>query len=146
MTEKAGRLKPRKGAAILELALTAPWFFFLFVGAVDWGFLAYSLISLESAASTAATYTSSAIGTAADSTQACNLVLGEMRKLPNIGTTVTTCSGSPLTVTAASVAGPDAASASQVTVTYNSIALIPIPALLPSRITLTRRVTMRLRQ
>jgi Flp pilus assembly protein TadG len=131
--------------AILEMALIVPWFCFLFFGSLDWGFLASALISMQSATRTAALFTSAGVSTASDSATACALVLGEMRKLPNIGMAVTTCSGSPLTVTAASVIGPDLAAASQVTVIYTPVAMIPIPGLLPSRFTLTRTVKMRLR-
>jgi Flp pilus assembly protein TadG len=140
-----GRKRAQSGVAVLEMALFAPWFFFLFVGALDWAFLASALISLQSAASTAALYTSTSSSTAADSSQACNLVLGEMRKVPNIGTAVTTCSGNPVSVTATSVIGPDSATSSQVTVTYGTISLIPIPGLIPGQFTLTRSVIMRLR-
>src|SRR5260370_1043849 len=139
------RKKRQRGMAMLELALIGPFFFFLFVGALDWGFIAYALISLQSAARTATLYASSSSATATNSTQACSLVLGEMRKLPNIGTGVTTCSGSPLTVTLSSVTGPDAGLASQVTVTYTTIPLVPIPGLLPNQVTITRTVLMRLR-
>jgi hypothetical protein len=130
---------------MMELALFGPWFFFLFVGALNWGFSAYAMISLESAARTAALYTSTSSSTAADSTQACNLALGEMRKLPNIGTGVIACSGSPLSVTATSITGPDSAAASRVVVTYTTIQMIPIPGVLPNRYTMSRTVTMRVR-
>ena len=139
------RRSTQNGMAILELALLAPGIFFLFCGALDWGFLANALISLQSAARTAAVYTSTGTATSADSTAACSLALGEMMKLPNIGSSVTSCSGSPLTVTAASLVGPDGGAASQVTVTYTTVSLIPIPGLLPNRVTLTRVVKMRLR-
>ena len=141
----AHRRGRQNGTAILELTLLAPGVFFLFCGALDWGFLANALISLQCAVRTAAVYTSTGSGTAADSTTACSLALGEMAKLPNIGYTVTSCSGSPLTVTASSVAGPDGGAASQVTVTYTTVSLIPIPGILPNRVTLTRTVKMRLR-
>jgi hypothetical protein len=100
---------------------------------------------LEAATRTATLYTAGSSGTAADSTGACSLVLAEMRKLPNIGTGVTTCSGNPVSVTATALTGPDGASASKVAVTYTTISLIPIPGLLPKQMTITRTVTMRLR-
>src|SRR5215471_13951094 len=131
-----------RGTAMLEVALFAPMLFLLFVGAMDWGFIAYTLISLESAARTAALYTSSTSGTASDSTGACSLVLAEMRKLPNIGTGTSTCSGNPVSVTATAVTGPDGASASKVAVTYTTVSLIPIPGLLSKQMTITRTVTM----
>jgi Flp pilus assembly protein TadG len=129
------------GHAILELALIGPWVFFLFIGAFDWGFYAYALISLQSAARSAALYTSTSAATISDSATACSLVLAEMVSLPNVGTV---CGVNPI-VTAASVTGPDLAAATQVSVTYTSIALIPIPGLLRKQFTITRTVKMRLR-
>jgi Flp pilus assembly protein TadG len=140
-----GRKRRMRGSAMLEMALLGPWFFFLFIGALDWGFIATALISMEGAARSAALYTSASNTTAADSAGACNLALGEMRKLPNIGSAVTTCSGNPVTVTASTVAGPDSATASQVAVKYTTMSLIPIPGLIPKQFTITRTVTMRLR-
>jgi len=130
---------------MLELALVGPWIFFMFVGALDWGLIAYSLISVQTAARTAATYTATDGTTAADASGACSLVLAEMRKVSNVGSGTTTCAASPVVVTASAVTGPDLASASRVSVTYTMIDLIPIPGLLPRRFTITRQVTMRVR-
>jgi hypothetical protein len=58
---------------------------------------------------------------------------------------VSSCSASPLTVTAALVAGPDGANASQVTVSYQTVPLIPIPGLLPGQATITRVVVIPVR-
>jgi len=138
------RRRSLRGVAILELALLSPWFVMLIIGALDWGAIAYALISLEGAARTAALYTSSSINTAAASADACTLALGEMRKLPNIGTK-TTCSGNPIAVTASYVIGPDGAGASQVSITYTTIGLLPIPGLLSKQSTITRKVIMRIR-
>jgi Flp pilus assembly protein TadG len=137
--------KGRRGGAVLELVFFAPWLFFLSVGALDWGFYSYALISMENAARVAAICTSSSAGTAADSGNACTYALGEMRSLPNIGTTVTTCTDSPLIVTATSTTGSDGTAASQVSVTYTSLNMIPIPGLLTSQFTVTRTVKMRIR-
>jgi len=89
----------RRGTAMLELALIGPWIFFLFIGALDWGLIAYSLISLQTATRTAATYTSTDATKAADASGACKLVLAEMRKVSNVGTGVTTCTAAPVVVT-----------------------------------------------
>jgi Flp pilus assembly protein TadG len=129
---------------MMEMALLMPWFFLLFIGVLDWGFYANALISMQAATRTAVLYTSTGSGTAADSATACQLVLAELRNLPNIGTGVTVCSSNPV-VTATAVTGPDAAAASQVSVTYQSVSLIPIPGLLTKQFTLTRTGKMRLR-
>ncbi|HVW11195.1 MAG TPA: TadE family protein, partial [Bryobacteraceae bacterium] len=79
-----------------------PWYVFLFVGTFDFGFYAYSLIATQSAARVAALYCSTSSSTATDSTTACSYALDQLRNLPNVGYSVSTCNGSPLTVTASS--------------------------------------------
>lgn len=138
------RKSARRGASTIELALLSPWIFFLFVGALDFGFYNYALISVQSAARVAALHTSMNAGTAADATGACTYVLGELKDLPNVGSSMSTCS-SPVTVTATAVTGPDGASASKVNVTYTTILMIPIPGLLGNQFTFQASETMRLR-
>jgi Flp pilus assembly protein TadG len=130
---------------MLELALLSPWVFILFIGALDWGFYSYALVSLEAATRTAALYASTDSGSAVDQTTACQLVLGEMRTLPNIGAAVTACGANPV-VTTQKITGPDGAFAAQVTVTYQTVGLIPIPGLLSKQATITRTVKMRIRR
>lgn len=116
-----------KGHAVVEVALMAPWIFLLFIGTLDFGFYAYSAISVENAARSAVLYTSSSnsMGVASDSAGACYYVLQELKNLPNVGN-LTACNATPLQVTAAAttISGQPA---SQVTVTYRSIQMIPIP-------------------
>lgn len=133
-----------RGGSTIELALLSPWILFLFVGALDFGFYNYALISVQSAARIAVLHTSTNASTAADSTGACTYVLGELRNLPNVGTSLASCS-SPVNVTANAVTGPDGANASQVTVSYTSLLMIPIPGLLNQQFTFTASKTMRLR-
>lgn len=133
-----------RGTAMLEVALISPWVFMLFIGALDWGFYSYALITLQSAARSTALYTSESAAAATDTITACNIVLAEMRSLPNIGSSVTTCDSNP-NLTLSSVPGPDLAPASQVSVRYQTVRLIPIPGLLTNQITITRTVKMRLR-
>jgi Flp pilus assembly protein TadG len=136
----------RRGGAMLEMAFYLPWIFFLFIGAVDYGFFAYALVSVENAARVGAMFTSASSTYAADSSGACTVVLKEVKNLPNIGTAVTSCGGSnPVSVTATLVTGPDGADASQVSVTYTSLNLVPIPGLMQKGFTWTRSVTVRLR-
>jgi len=130
---------------MLEMALMAPWIFFLFAGALDCGYYSYALISMESAARIAALYTSTNTSTATDATTACGYVLQEMSSLPNVGSSMTSCSADPVTVTAELQNGSDGTTASLVSVRYQSVALIPIPGLLSGRYTWTRSVKMRLR-
>ena len=141
----AANRNSRRGGSVIEFALFAPWLLFLFVGAFDWGFYAYALEATQSAARVAALYTSTSSATAGDSATACSYAIDELKRIPNMSG-VTTCGGSPLTVTAVSVAsGPDLTPASKVTVTYTTMGLIPIPGLLTSQTTITRIVQMRVR-
>lgn len=130
---------------MLELALFLPWFLFIFAGAFDWGHYAYALISVQSAARAAALYTSSGAGTAADAGGACRYALGELRRAPGVGAETTSCASWPVVVTAEEVTGADGAPASTVTVAYRTLPLVPIPGLLPGRLTVARTVQMRVR-
>jgi Flp pilus assembly protein TadG len=130
---------------MVEVSLILPLISFLFVGAMDLGYFAFSLISLENATRVAALYTSTSSATSSDSAGACRYVLGEMNTVPHNGTISTTCSSGPLTVSAVAVSGPGGIACSQVSVTYQSIALIPIPGVLANQFTWTRTLTMPLR-
>lgn len=153
MSKRAGR----RGHSVIELTLLLPWFLFLFVGAFDWGFFAWALISTENAARVAATYTSSNTGTVADSSGACAFAMAQLAYAPNVGSNPginstngigsgsSACTGSPVTVTASSVTGPDGSPASQVSVTYRTPVLVPIPGLLSGQVNITRVVQMRVR-
>jgi len=154
--EKCRMRSKCRGHSIVEFSLFLPWVLFLFAGAFDWGFYSWALVSTENAARVAAMYTSTNVGTAADSKGACTYALAELAYAPNVAanpgvnsTTPTTgstgCSAAPVTVVASAVTGPDGSNASQVSVTYQTPVLIPIPGLLPSQISITRVVQMRLR-
>jgi Flp pilus assembly protein TadG len=145
----------RRGHAVVEAALIAPWIFFLFVGVLDFGFYTYAAIATENAARAAAAYTSSSLSTANDATGACTLyVIPELKSLPNMSG-VTTCSSLPVQVTAGCLSCPngytsigtsaDSGPAAQVTVQYQTISMIPIPGLLAQQFTLTRTVQMKIR-
>jgi Flp pilus assembly protein TadG len=147
----AGATK-RRGNSIIEFSLLMPWYIFLFVGAYDYGFFSYSLIASQEAASVGAMYTGTSSSTVADSTTACGYALDQLRNLPNVGSALTTCGtagtvtdAAPLSVAATSITGPDSAPATQVTVVYLTPQLIPIPGLLPGRLTITRVVKMPIR-
>jgi Flp pilus assembly protein TadG len=139
------RRHSERGSAMIELTLLAPWVFFLFAGALDCGYYAYALISVESAARVAALYASTSTSTATDTSTVCTYVLQELRGLPNVGASTTSCSANPVTVNAQLQNGTDGTAASMVSVSYQSLPLIPIPGLLQGRYTWTRSVKMRLR-
>jgi hypothetical protein len=129
---------------MVELALLMPWYVFLFVGAYDYGFYAYGLIATQSAARVAAMYCSGSSSLASScSSSACTYALDQLQNMPNVGTSLNSCTASPVDVTTSVVSGPDSASASQVTVQYTTPQLIPIPGLLPNSLTISRTVVMR---
>jgi Flp pilus assembly protein TadG len=135
----------RRGSSAIEFALLIPWYVFLFVGALDFGFYSYALIGVQSAARISAMYTASSALSASDATTSCSYALDQLRGMPNVGQSLSTCSASPLVVTAALVTGPDGSNATSVTVTYTTPQLIPIPRLLPGVLTISRTVQMRVR-
>jgi Flp pilus assembly protein TadG len=139
---KRGRRR-EQGHAVIEVALMSPWIFFLFMGALDFGFYAYAIIATQNAARVAVMQTSLNSTTAANSTLACQYALTELNKLPN-ASSLGTCGALPVTVNATSVVDADGANASQVAVTYQTINMIPIPGL-TGRLTLTRTAQMRLK-
>jgi Flp pilus assembly protein TadG len=140
-----GRPKDRnRGSAVIEMALIAPWFLFLFIGVVDVGFYCYDLIAVENATRVAAEYTSSGKDLAGDQSGACRKVRDELASLPNIPAT---CDSLPLQVTATKN-DPGTAGLgvdSTVTVTYQTQQLIPIPALLQGQFTFSSTAIARVK-
>ena len=142
-SETLAALRRRRGHSVLEVTFLAPWFFFLFAGAFDMGFYSVAIISTQNAARVASIHTSSNASTAADSAAACQYALAELRSLPNVRS-LNSCAALPLQVTASAVTGADGAPASQVSVTYQTPALIPIPNL-RGQFTFTRTAQMRVK-
>jgi len=135
------RFAKRRGAAMMEFALLCPFVCFLFIGAIDWGFYAYCLISLETATRSAALYEGTQNNP--DSASACTIVVNELSTLVNLGST-SSCGASPLVVSASKITGPDNLDAAQVSVTYTTPNMIPIPGVLSKQFTITRVVTMKI--
>ena len=86
------------GNSIVEVALLAPWIFFLFVGILDLGFYAYAVICTENAARAAALQTASSAG-AQSSVSACAAAWDELKGLPNVAGMSQSCSALPVIVT-----------------------------------------------
>jgi Flp pilus assembly protein TadG len=121
-----------------------PWILFLFAGAYDWGFYSYALISVQNAARVAVEYAAASATSSSDSATACQYVLAELRGEPNVGTSVTTCDALPVILSVSIISGPDGSPAAEVSVTYQTVRLIPIPGLLAGQVTLTRTALMRI--
>lgn len=136
------RKSARSGSSVIELVLISPWIFFLFIGALDWGFYSSALISVEAAARSAALYASSSASASSDSSGARDIVVKELANVPNVKDDNPVVTATALTA----ASSPDGASAAtQVSVQYTTISLIPLPGLLKQQFTFTRIVTMRVR-
>ncbi len=150
-TARTGARRSQRGNAIIEFSLMVPWIFFLFVGALDFGFYAYALISVQNAAR-AATLQLAAVQAnydqaLADPTPlelavACPAVRGELLKMPNFSDLPADCSARPLDVTVSAFTGPGATPGIRVTVGYDTVPLIPIPGLLTGQLRITRSAGM----
>jgi hypothetical protein len=157
---------------MVEVALMAPWIFFLFIGILDMGYYAYAAICTENAARVAATR--AANDQFADVTQLCLTVRDEMKHLPN-ATSLNACANNAASVTSAlpiavekqrllrSGTSPDCPAecrtdlnppitlppsgcgwdSQRITVTYQTIPMVPIPGLLMGQMRITRIVEMR---
>jgi Flp pilus assembly protein TadG len=146
MASRSLRLRSRKGNNLIEFALLAPWYVFLFMGAIDMGIYNYSLIGVQNAARSVALYCSTSSTTCSSGTAPCLYALDQLRDLPNVGSTVTTCSSpSPVTISVTYPNGPDGNTAAQVTVGYTAPPLFSLPKGLPGQYTASRTVTMRTR-
>jgi TadE-like protein len=128
------RRQTQNGHSVIELALMAPWIFFLFMAVLDVGFYMYAAINTENAARNAVMYTASSRGSAADQATACTYALQELGAFPFPGARPTSCSAAPLVVTANQIASLDGEAApvyaSSVTVTVTTLPMIPIPGLI----------------
>jgi Flp pilus assembly protein TadG len=139
----------RKGAAVIEATLLCPWVFFIFVGAFDVGIYLNTLISTENAARTAGLYYASSQHTGADLAKSCRYALEILRAQTNVRNAVGICASSgaavnrntPVALSALSLPyGPDGQPVAAVTVTYQTVPLIPIPLMLSSQLAVTRSV------
>jgi hypothetical protein len=164
-TTSIKRKRREGGSSIVEIALLAPWIFFLFVGIFDFGFYSYAAICTQNAARAVAFVKAQ---TAMSGVSACNAALGEMRMLPNVGYNPasslcadggTSCppalsSGKAValcvqtlnnstTPKCADCAFDAAAVSQQAEVTYQTIPLVPIPGLLTGQLTLSRGAEVR---
>lgn len=138
-------MRRNKGQALVELAIVAPWIFFLFIAIADTGICTLASIGVQNAARAAALNASASSAAANDTADACAVVRQELQSLPNIDSN-TDCGGLPLQVTTQKLdAGIDGSPAALVTVTYQTIELVPVPLLFSGTVTLAKSVQMPLR-
>lgn len=135
-----------KGHAVIELSLMMPWIFFLFVGALDFGFYSYALISVQNAARIAALNAGSSTASASAQASACYHVRNELSMMPNASAFNVACNTAPLVVTAVAFQDLDPtnpATASRVRVSYDTVQLIPIPGVVAGKMTISRTVEVK---
>ncbi len=135
---------------MIEFALLLPWYVFLFMGVYDMGYFSYGLIATQNAARIGAVYCAASSSTCSSNATPCTYAIGQLKNLPNIGSAVTTCNGSPLTVTITyTTSGSTCPGGTGDTCVASSVAyvtpqLIPIPGIFPGQLTITRVVKMKL--
>jgi Flp pilus assembly protein TadG len=125
-----------------------PWLFFLFVGVLDFGFYFYAAINVQNAARAAALANATSAAAANDPTCTgtwfSTVLQPEMNALPNARQASNfTCSGdvsddAPVSASASLVSVNGLSEVAQVSVTYRTLQLIPIPGVVDGRFTITR--------
>jgi Flp pilus assembly protein TadG len=132
----------RSGSSVVEFAFILPWFVFLFVGVLDLGFYNYALITAQSAARTAALFTSSSTSASTQADLACSYVYDQLTSNINLSGSTTCVSPSPISLTTSVDSNTDGNAASTVTIQFTSPLMIPIPGVLPAQVTIARKATM----
>jgi len=137
-------VRRRSGNSIIELTFMMPWLLFLFVGVFDTGFYCYALIATQNAARAVAVHNSISKAAATDPDgSGCQIAVFEL-KTAAYGRSMTACAAAPLQVVSTYETSntPDGNAAAKVVVTYQTVALIPIPGLLSGQMTITRTAWM----
>ncbi len=151
------RRRARRGSAVVEASFLIPWALLLFIGIFDFGFYNYALIATSNAARVAGLFYSSAKGAPMTYNDVCGYVLNELRSLPNVRSSVSTCvtsasaltASQPVALVVSQGVGPDNRQASTVTVFYRTMSMIPFPGYFGTwisggAVTLGSRVQMRI--
>lgn len=132
------------GHAAVEAALMAPWLFLLFAMVFDIGFYSYAVIGTQNAARSGVMYTSQGTSYVSHLSRACDIALRELRGMPNVSASLTSCAvnnavsdANPIAVGVAAITGQDSWPAARVTVTYRTPPFFYLPGL-TSRLTVTR--------
>jgi Flp pilus assembly protein TadG len=143
-------LGSRRGQAAVEVGLMLPWIAIAFIAVLDFGFCIYGMIATQNAARTiaawgTATHTN-AQNIGSETTTICNYAIGALQYAPNVGTSVSTCTGSsPIRVSATyNASGSDSSPTLTVAVTY-TVTLMAVPGISPSSLAITRQVELPVR-
>jgi Flp pilus assembly protein TadG len=127
-----GSARRQRGSSIIEFCLMCPWLILLFTGVFDFGFYAYSFISVRNATRVAVLHAAANATTAVDQAGACRLVTEELRSLPNLGSSFSSsCGAAPLSVTSAYCSGATACGSSSATADSGPAALVTVTYQLP---------------
>jgi hypothetical protein len=139
----------QSGQAIIEVTFLIPWMVLAFIAAFNFGIFAYALVSTQNAARSAAMYASQSLAVAQSGsivTLVCPYALGELGDAPGVGATVTTCTRTPVTVTVTpETPGAGSMNTVRVSVTYQTMQMIPLPGLMAGSLIITRTVEMPIR-
>jgi Flp pilus assembly protein TadG len=143
-------LGSRRGQSAIELGLMIPWIVVAFMALLDFGFCIYGMIATENAARTiaawgTATHTN-AQNIGSETSTLCNYAIGALQYAPNVGTSVSSCTGaSPIRVSATyNASGSDSSPTLTVAVTY-TVTLMAVPGVSPSSLAITRTVELPVR-
>jgi Flp pilus assembly protein TadG len=136
--------KSQRGTSFVEFVLSFLLLFFLLICVLDFGFFCNAAIAVQNAARVAVLYTSSSATHDTDQAGACTRALTELQSLPNYSSMPATCNASPLTVSVSTATASDRTTASKVTVTYQTLSLIPVNGF-PGSLSMTRVAQMRVR-
>jgi len=149
----SGKSKQR-GSSLVEFVLVAPWYFFIFVGVMQTGFLIYGLIAVQNAARVAVIHLAANPTTATDQAGACTMVIQELKGLPNIGSSFSSsCNASPVTVTVKYCDGTIPCTGTSTSIDGGPAAFVAVQYTLPAMVqfpvtglsSITRSMEMRVR-
>lgn len=140
--------RKRRGTAIIEATLLAPWILLLFAGVLNHGMYSYAIMATGNATRAAAlSIQKFGVADGAGATLiACRQAAAEMQYLPNVDVATEDCMNSDLVVAASFV---DAASSVDglyagwnVAVTYTTVPMMPLP-FMPGQMTIVKDVEVR---
>jgi len=136
--ETSGRSR-RRGAVMVEFAMTAVLLLVMALCTFDLGFYAYAFISIQNAARSAALHNSGGLGSAADQSTACEIAIRETEGLPNIDqAAVSGCSEAPLQVSSALCEGTTSCLGSTTSADGEHAAVVQIAYTLPPLFRITQ--------
>ena len=137
-------VRSQRGQSLVEFGLILPVLLILTLGAIDFGRVYFTYVSVTNAARNGADYAAANCDPACDADGIRNAVLADTADLPNTSPTnpqVTVVGPPPAAPACVDAAGNPCAA---VTVRHTFTALFPWPGIIPSSVDVTRTVTARI--